>query len=218
MGMMDRDYMKDRQRQRPFSPPPERSGTSTLLIALFFVAALVALYKVADWKLNQRTTELAAKKATAEAAEIKHTTEVRPPPVDQPFPALPNYQNTPATSPDTRSVSKCVVNGKTSYSDGSCTQGAVATQVTTRANHNLMAAIHVPVAAQPETPIDQASVVAQNNPSMDAAAKKAECQYLNAEIERLDAMARQPQSGQTQDWIKAERKQLRDRQYRIPCQ
>ncbi|UUZ78161.1 hypothetical protein LP414_15865 [Polaromonas sp. P1(28)-13] len=55
MGMIDRDYMKDQRRQRPFSPPPERSGTSTLIIVIIFVAALFALYQIADWKLDQRT-------------------------------------------------------------------------------------------------------------------------------------------------------------------
>ncbi|UUZ78160.1 hypothetical protein LP414_15860 [Polaromonas sp. P1(28)-13] len=63
----------------------------------------------------------------------------------------------------------------------------------------------------------QPIVVSQINSSPDAATKKTECQYLNAEIAHLDAMARQPQSMQTHDWIKDQRKKIRDKQYRIPC-
>ena len=32
-----------------------------------------------------------------------------------------------------------------------------------------------------------------------------------------DAMARQPQSGQMQDWITAERKKVRDKQFSLRC-
>jgi hypothetical protein len=44
-----------------------------------------------------------------------------------------------------------------------------------------------------------------------------ECASINARIQQLDSLARLPQSGQTQDRISEERKQLRDRQFRIPC-
>ena len=57
MALIDRDYLHDKHRQRPFSPPPTRSGTSTLGMALIFVAILFALYKIADWKLQQRTPQ-----------------------------------------------------------------------------------------------------------------------------------------------------------------
>lgn len=212
MGMMDRDYMKDQGRQRPFSPPPERSGTSTLIIVIIFVAALFALYKIADWKLNQRAAEIATRQAAA-ANPIQRQIE-RP---SHQFPQQPTQQNAPGAPAGTRIVTKCVVNGKTSYGDNSCAQGAITTQVTTRADHNLMAAVRPEAATPAEEPLNQPIVVAQNSSSTDAAAKKAECQYLNAEIERLDAMARQPQSMQMHDWIKDQRKKIRDKQYRIPC-
>jgi len=50
-----------------------------------------------------------------------------------------------------------------------------------------------------------------------APSNAAECQALNETIARLDAMARQPQSAQTQDWIRNERKKARDRQFQIQC-
>lgn len=44
-----------------------------------------------------------------------------------------------------------------------------------------------------------------------------ECKALDVQIQQYDAMARQPQSGQTQDWITAQRKKARDRQFQIKC-
>jgi len=50
-----------------------------------------------------------------------------------------------------------------------------------------------------------------------AANSQAECKALDAQITQYDAMARQPQSGQMQDWISAQRKKARDRQFQIRC-
>lgn len=47
--------------------------------------------------------------------------------------------------------------------------------------------------------------------------RQTECKALNAQIQQYDSMARQPQSGQTQDWITAQRKKARDRQFQIKC-
>lgn len=49
---MDRDYMHEKRRKRPFSPPPERSGTRTFSMVLIFVIALFALYKRADKRIS----------------------------------------------------------------------------------------------------------------------------------------------------------------------
>lgn len=45
----------------------------------------------------------------------------------------------------------------------------------------------------------------------------AECKALDERVTQLDAMARQPQSGQMQDWIRGERKTARDRQFALRC-
>lgn len=47
--------------------------------------------------------------------------------------------------------------------------------------------------------------------------KTAECAALNDAITQFDSMARQPQSGPMQDWIAAEKKKTRDRQFRLGC-
>lgn len=58
------------------------------------------------------------------------------------------------------------------------------------------------------------SGVINNTPAVNHVA---ECKALDAQIANYDAMARQPQSGQMQDWITAEKKNARDQQFRIKC-
>lgn len=213
MGLMDRDYMHEKsRRQRPFSPPLERFKLGTLGIALVFVVLLFFLYKAADWKLNHRP----APQPIAESAP-----QPARPLLPAPGPALPMQPAHPSNSNADAGISqvtKCVANGRTSYSDVTCPQGSVSTQVTTRANHNLMAAVQ-PTAASPAEagPTIQHIVEVQTPSINDAAARKAECEWLDSQIKYWDSMARQPQGAQTQDWISAQRKQARDRQFRIRC-
>ncbi len=44
-----------------------------------------------------------------------------------------------------------------------------------------------------------------------------ECRLLDERIHRLDSMARQPQSGATQDWIAERRREARSRQFELRC-
>lgn len=44
-----------------------------------------------------------------------------------------------------------------------------------------------------------------------------ECKALKANVAHYDAMARQPQSGQMQDWISAQRRTARNRQFKLRC-
>lgn len=48
-------------------------------------------------------------------------------------------------------------------------------------------------------------------------ARPTECHALEMRIQQLDAMARQPQSGATQDWIRGERQVTRSRQAALRC-
>ena len=47
--------------------------------------------------------------------------------------------------------------------------------------------------------------------------RKAECLGLDSQITNYDSMARQPQTGQMQDWIAAQKKKARDRQFALKC-
>ncbi|GAB3482105.1 hypothetical protein [Polaromonas eurypsychrophila] len=207
MGLMDREHLQDNDRQRPFSPPPERSGTlGKVLISLVI---LFFIYLAADWKLNQQAPDKANK-------DPANTLQV-PPATSPSLARVPTPSATPNATGNARTVTKCVVNGKTSYGDSDCGAGASATQLVTKDNFNLMSAVRVPVSAQTEPPTLQPSSVAQAPSSVDYEAMKTECKALDERIKYLDALARQPQSGQTQDWIRDERKKARDRQVRIPC-
>ncbi|UUZ74593.1 hypothetical protein LP414_19580 [Polaromonas sp. P1(28)-13] len=43
------------------------------------------------------------------------------------------------------------------------------------------------------------------------------CDGLSSQVNNLDSMARAPQSGQMQDWIRAERKKAHDKQFSLHC-
>jgi hypothetical protein len=53
--------------------------------------------------------------------------------------------------------------------------------------------------------------------STATATPQGECPWIDARIRELDGIARQPQSGATQDAIRAERARLRDRQFALRC-
>lgn len=212
MGLMDRDYMRERNRQRPFSPPPERFGALSKIF--IFVSILFLLYLAADWRLNQRGPDKNDNPSPAEVATAKAPATASTPSFQPPSPE-PIHSSAPQETGNTRTVTKCVVNGKTSYGDSECARGAVVSQVATRADHNLMAPIRPAAPARQEITTVHETVVTQSTTSADS--NQSECVLLNQQIKNLDALARQPQSGQMQDWITAERKRLRDRQFRIPC-
>lgn len=66
----------------------------------------------------------------------------------------------------------------------------------------------------PSTTTVTSTTVVNNSP---AVSHMAQCKALDAQITHYDAMARQPQSGQIQDWITAQKKKARDQQFRIKC-
>ena len=224
MGLIDRDYMHEKKRrQRPFAPPPGRFDFGTLGMALVFCAALFLLYKVADWKLNQRAAQPVSAHPPGAAAPPAQAF-ARPPQAPlQRLPSQPSLAAVPDTQADASTVvthvNKCVLNGSTHYGDAACPAGSLSSQITTRSNHNLMTAARPQAPRAAEAPAEApASPVAQNGSYNAAAARKAECQALETQIAHWDAMARQPHSGQGQDWISEQRKQARDQQFRLHCQ
>ena len=217
MGLIDRDYMHDRRRQRPFSPPPERFHFGTLGMALVFCAALFFLYKVADWQLNHRSAQPVHQPRPASPSQS--AAQPKPAPPQPLLPTQPAPQALPDATAGIARVTKCVMNGGgTTYGDAACPRGSASSQLTVRANHNLIAAVRREELRPAEATAEQAIVVAQTRSVDDAPTKTAECRSLDTQIERWDAMARQPQSPQMQDWISDQRKQARDRQFRMHCQ
>lgn len=141
-----------------------------------------------------------------------------------------------------QNINKCVLNGKTVYSDQTCPGNAVKkpvelhhaagivspdrdtvtdtinriqdenwvnavpgrskTRTTTRQGNTTTHSFDNPLPAQATAPI--------NN-------KKSVCDAISARIDQLDSMARQPQSGSGQDWIKQEKTRERTEQFRLSC-
>ena len=67
-----------------------------------------------------------------------------------------------------------------------------------------------------------AGLVAQQTPgyvpqAVPTPSNLTECQTLDTQIRQWDAMARQPQTAQMQDWITLQRRKARDRQLRLRC-
>ena len=215
MGLMDRDYMKDTGRDRPFARPPE-SPLTGWLVKLVILACLIYLgFKLAYW-LDHRAKP-APSKAVVSATPAAEPRSPQPAARPNP-PQIPSYTPRQDSPAEPGIVTKCVTQGKTSYGDSNCAVGSVTSKVVTRTNQNLMVAVPVPPTAQATAPAPASNAVAQANPGTDYAAIKAECMWLEGRIKYLDDLARQPQSAQMQDWIRDERKVARDRQFRIRCQ
>lgn len=212
MGLMERDYMKDTGRDRPFSPPPESAFMGWLGKLLIFACLVYLGFKLAYWLDHRANPAPGQAPVTATpAAEPKAQPTARPGLAQTPGRAAP--EGTPA---EQGIVTKCVMNGKTSYGDGTCATGAVTSKVMTQANQNLMAAVTVPPVEQAAAPLSPG--LAQTNPGPDYAAVKTECVWLETRIKYLDDLARQPNIAQTQDRFREERKTPRDRQFSIRCQ
>jgi hypothetical protein len=149
---------------------------------------------------------------------------VNPPPLIKraPAPAMPARS---ADMPDAGPASpifKCTVNGKTVYSDAHC--GAPA-----ETRRLALSDASSGFASPPKERLEdltarrmaseqayQRSIQAQPA-EVHVDMRKAECDHLDRHINRLDASARAPQSGQMQDWIKAEKMRAQSRQFDLRC-
>ncbi len=213
MGLMDRDYMHEKRSDKSFRPPPEKSITGWFLTVLIFIAVMYAGFKGAHWLDDRARVKLKpVNAAPSPAPELP----AQAPPI---LPNLPRAQSE-ATAPQSRAesiVTKCVSQGKVSYTDGTCPAGATTSKVVTRADENRIAAVTVPVAVQSPV-VEPPPMMAQVSAGPSYTQLKAECAALDERIKYLDSLARKPQPGQMQDWISGQRKDARDRQFRMRCQ
>ncbi len=121
----------------------------------------------------------------------------------------------PAAPGDTV-VTRCVQAGRTTFTDGDCAPGAQASELRVQRDLNLAdGAAHLPRARPQRAP--QAAAAPGGNAARVGIDRRSECAALARHIDRLDAQARQPQSGQMQDWISERRHQARSRQFQLRC-
>lgn len=218
MGLAERDYMRDRRttaRKIKKDPP-------TLYVILVWLCLAFLTWKGADWFLERKRlsaispvvvpqTENQAPPQQAPPKAIERRPTIAPYPPQAAQPSISNQQ-----------IVKCSHDGKTSYSNTPCPSGAMATHIQIRE----APAPPVTVQTTPPNPPSVAAptpvVIAQNplpqpSPVDSYAMKKAECLALEEDIKQMDSWARQPNSGQTQDFIRERRKKARDRQFEIRC-
>lgn len=217
MALQDRDYMRDRRdvdKVLQFRPAPQK--TSVFTIILYVVAALYLLYQAALWWQNKLPS---TKPAAASSVAVPSSGNLGS---DVPRALEPQPQRTTQTQPNQPpapgTVSKCVLNGKVTYSDAACPKDAVVGSV------KLPPPAPVDAFQQARTTPAPTAVLQQSEPqptlhtpSQAAPAKSAECKYLDELVKQIDIRALQPQSLQQQDLLREDRKKARDRQFFLGC-
>ena len=130
-----------------------------------------------------------------------------------------------ATQSSAGTVTKCVVNGRVSYTDAACPAGAQSVHVKL-APANVMQAVPVsptlsPPDAVPPTPqqpsgIDAAPTpVAQPMPPV--VSKDLQCKALSEQVRQLDLITLQPLTPPILDYYRGVRRRLRDQQFALGC-
>ncbi len=137
------------------------------------------------------------------------------------LPTLDGGQAQPGSmspKPDTAKIFKCFINGKMVYTNQQCPEGAKRREVKLRESSGFVGLPN----PRPEESTEK-RIGAEKEPrppvyrSQPMKTAGDECAALKKRIEVLDGMARQPQSGQSQDWMRQERSKARARQQAIQC-
>lgn len=239
MGLADRDYMRERARRRehgerrvrqlsdrPFTPPEPTVG-STLQYVFGFVALAYLCVKGFHWWADNHQPPPRPRAAISAPAP-----QVTPQEQAKRFPQLtgnwdpsrrvPTYERIPAP-PALTVVTKCVANGRVTFSDGPCEAGASVSHITVNGSRNVADA--QPVSPPPSTmvaPAQRLVAIEASPPTAspegpDPAARQAECAFHEQAIQSIDVRARQPLGPAEQDWLSAKRKEHRDAQFRLHC-
>ncbi|MBX3659824.1 MAG: hypothetical protein KF740_15430 [Ramlibacter sp.] len=226
MGFADRDHAQvPPDNERVFSTP-EPSAFNTLWVLLFWGLMALASYRVIAWWQQDTQPPHTPPTATPTqpAPQLSAARSAEPPERQRPAqasrPAMPTAPTAePPDNAPTGQVSKCVVNGVTSYTDQPCPSHARAVAVHVSPAVNVFDRVPTPQAAPP-----QPEAVAQGTPPPAAPSeppelwKKRVCAYHDEAIRWIDARAREPLSAWEQDDLAARRRKHRDEQYRLRCQ
>jgi hypothetical protein len=119
-------------------------------------------------------------------------------------------------------VFKCVVNGRTVYADSACgTEAKMKRLALSDASSGFSSPPRETLEELSAKRVASEQAVQQSidaqQLAMRAETKKATCANLSRHIDWLDSSARAPQSGQVQDWIRAEKSQTQSRQFDLHC-
>ena len=226
MGLADRDYMRERDRAYRPPGPPELTLFSALKYILVFVAITYWCVKGFYWWTDsRRLPQLAVPPPTAVTQPTPEDQAKRYPQLKgnwDPTRVAPTYQSV-LQVPNTTTVSKCVRNGRVTFSDGPCEPGASASRVAVNGEQNIVDGMRMPAPSHaPTAPMRQVAAI-ESSPQLetpaapDPAFLQAQCASHEQAIQAIDARARQPLSAGEQDWLSARRKEHRDAQFRLRC-
>lgn len=241
MGLYDRDYMRERARERRRvqdvpswmrSDETPRDGNRRALLwqLLTWLCVIYLLFKVFSWwetrRLEARSTEQPPEsEATNKAPERR--APLQPTQVQPSGKAMVPRAPVPAASQPIElgrgSVStgmyRCESDGKISFTDQPCPAGVDARHIVVRSSPGVAVTEAPPAAtarsAPPAANYDQSTAaLPDRQPDM---VRKAQCEHHEEAIRTIDQLARQPLSGQEQDRLASNRKFHRNQQYRLKC-
>lgn len=230
--------VREQRERNPFSP--SRAGPSTLVIALTWIAVAVVLYLGFLWLESRRSGQrlaggnvagMSIRPNKAPAAQVadepQFVASVTPSARISSERDLPSVrarlpQGEPPEIPPARTggtIYRCrAYNGGTFWAQAHCGQhqALIESIVPVPAGMSFEQQVELAEQRRPPTTTTIHNTHIEVNRTADASTKS-ECKALDARVEQLDAMARQPQSGQMQDWIRGQRQQARDRQFALRC-
>lgn len=129
-------------------------------------------------------------------------------------------QEAPAKIGNTETIAKCTIDGKVIYSDRPCPKNATLSQVEIHETSGIvtpsrdvvdrtMRRIEEERRRENQSTRSSLSVIEKPNKQL--------CNAYRADIDKYDSMARQPQSGSAQDWIREEIVRIRKLQAQANC-
>jgi len=224
--------MRERRRDRsPFTPPTAQRGGWPALAVFLSVAA--GLYLGYDWLIAQK----------AAGGPLPQTEGDKTPPgwqrcvvnghtVFSPTicPSLgtgsaqserrtaPVPRSTPLETSGSITLYHCkTYSGGTFWANSHCNQHRALVDRMVEVPARLAFAQQVEMAERNRRAAAALLPAAPQSVAMPTVSQRGACDALAQQIQHWDAMARQRQSAQTQDWIRAERHKTRDRQWALRC-
>ncbi len=207
---------------------PMREESNPIWLAAVILGAILAALKFGEAAVGtNRNTKAASALAQGQEPPPIQLPAVQPAP-QQPYaaPTAPSYAPPPPepepTPSPTRDIYLCKgYGGGMFWSSAICSSQRATIDRIVTVPSNMSWDQQVAIAEVQKQEAAQLYVAPQativTNSSQPNSDKAAECVALDAHVRELDAMARKPQSGQMQDWIRGQRQEARTRQGALRC-
>lgn len=247
MGLDERDYMRERNRrtldralrgatERPFTRPDDK--TPLIIMVGTWVSIGFILFKAYSWWEERKAPRpplsagMQQRSAAQPALEVPNQPMARmqaETPAARPGPPSQSVTYASPPAPEAIEPSRPQTSGTVylcrDYGGGSFWASDHCNRHNALIDRMVSVPEGIPFAQQVQIAEQRRQVLAAPEPVRTAAAQarnpaadnKALCQSLDERVIQLDGMARQPQSGATQDWIRQERQKTRDEQFRLHC-